>query len=254
MIRTAFILLASSVAAQGHDTISTKLTWSREISRIVYARCTGCHRSGGSAFSLIRYVEARPWAKAIEEEVLERRMPPWGAVKGFGDFRNDQALPQQQLDLIANWVEGGAPEGDPRDLPAEPALAPFAPALPSAIEIAVSGEFTIRQPLVLDGIMPKSVPAAASERITAELPDGSIEPLLWLRDYDMRFNHPFLLRRPLHLPPGTRIHGISAESTLLVLTVNPARARGRRSARYSPRPSSGTGPKSDTSAHAERSY
>ena len=254
MIRTAFILLASSVAAQGHDTISTKLTWSREISRIVYARCTACHRSGGSAFSLIRYVEARPWAKAIEEEVLERRMPPWGAVKGFGDFRNDQALPQQQLDLIANWVEGGAPEGDPRDLPAEPALAPFAPALPSAIEIAVSGEFTIRQPLVLDGIMPKSVPAAASGRITAELPDGSIEPLLWLRDYDMRFNHPFLLRRPLHLPPGTRIHGISAESTLLLLTVNPAGARGRRSARYSPRPSSGTGPKSDTSAHAERPY
>jgi hypothetical protein len=233
MIRTAFILLVFSVAAQGHDAISTKLTWSREISRIVYVRCTGCHRPGGWAFSLIRYAEVRPWAKAIEEEVLERRMPPWGAVKGFGDFRNDQALPQQQLDLIASWVEGGAPEGDPRDLPAGPTHAPLVPALPSAVEIAVSGEFTIRRPLILDGIMPKSVQApASSQRITAELPDGSIEPLLWLQDYDMRFNHPFLLRRPMYLPAGSRIHGVSAESTLLLLTVSPTRAPGRRNAPY----------------------
>ena len=68
------------------------------------------------------YSEARPWAKAMQEEVLERRMPPWGAVKGFGDFRNDQALTPEQIELVADWVEGGAPEGEPKDLP-EPAEA-----------------------------------------------------------------------------------------------------------------------------------
>ena len=72
-----------------HDVISTKLTWSREVSRIIYKRCASCHHEGGSAFSLMTYEEARPWAKAIKEEVLERRMPPFGAVKGFGDFRDD---------------------------------------------------------------------------------------------------------------------------------------------------------------------
>ncbi len=30
----------------------------------------------------LRTVE--PWAEAIKEEVLARRMPPWNAVKGFG--------------------------------------------------------------------------------------------------------------------------------------------------------------------------
>lgn len=64
----------SSVAA-GHDVITTKITFDREIIRIVYARCAICHREGGSAFSLTSYSEARPWAKAIQEEVLERRMP-----------------------------------------------------------------------------------------------------------------------------------------------------------------------------------
>ncbi len=46
-------------------------------------------------------------------------MPPWGAVKGFGDFRDDQALTPEQIELIGDWVEGGAPEGEPKDLPAD---------------------------------------------------------------------------------------------------------------------------------------
>src|SRR6202140_4898073 len=109
-----------SVGSIAHDVITTPLTFSREISRIVYSRCANCHRQRGSAFSLLTYQEARPWAAAIKEEVLERRMPPWGAVKGFGEFRDDQALTPEQMELIGDWVEGGAPEGEPKDLPATP--------------------------------------------------------------------------------------------------------------------------------------
>ena len=47
-------------------------------------------------------------------------MPPWGAVKGFGDFRNDVALTPEQIELIVSWVSGGAPEGDAKDLPPPP--------------------------------------------------------------------------------------------------------------------------------------
>src|SRR3979411_1239561 len=99
-----------TTVAWGHDVITTKITFDREIIRIVHARCASCHREGGSAFSLMTYDEARPWAKAMQEEVLERRMPPWGAVKGFGEFRDDQALTPEQIELVADWVEGGAPE------------------------------------------------------------------------------------------------------------------------------------------------
>ena len=62
--------------------------------------------------SLMTYEEARPWAKSIRDEVLARRMPPWGAVKGVGEFRDDPSLSQIEIDMIVNWVEGGAPEGD----------------------------------------------------------------------------------------------------------------------------------------------
>jgi hypothetical protein len=70
--------------------------------------------------SLGTYEEARPWAKAIKEELLEKRMPPWHAMKGYGEFRNAPSLTQREIDMIVNWVEGGAPKGDEKDLPARP--------------------------------------------------------------------------------------------------------------------------------------
>ena len=105
--------------ACGHDVVTTRLTWSQEVSRVVFKRCAGCHRPEGKAFSLATYAEARPWAKAIQEEVLRRRMPPWNAVKGFGEFRHDRGLSGAEIHLLADWVEGGAPEGDPNMLPVQ---------------------------------------------------------------------------------------------------------------------------------------
>src|SRR5262245_39924343 len=70
--------------------------------------------------SLATYEEARPWAKAIKEEILEKRMPPWRPVKGYGEFLNAPSLTQREIDLIVNWVEGGAPRGDDKELPEGP--------------------------------------------------------------------------------------------------------------------------------------
>jgi hypothetical protein len=214
--------------ANGHDIITTKLTWNGEISRIVYARCAACHSQGGTSFSLMGYQEARPWAKAIEEEVLERRMPPWGAVKGFGEFRNDQALTQEQLELIANWVEGGAPEGDPNDLPAHPKSSRLPVAGHRAGEITVSGEYRVQLPFRMDGLQPKAVPEKASLQITVEFPDGRIEPIVWLHDYKARFDHPFLLRTPLELPSGSVIHGVPPGSSVVILPSLGKPARRKR--------------------------
>ena len=97
---------------QAHEFFSTKLTWTRDISRIFYKRCASCHREGGSSFALTTYEQARPWAKAIKDEVLNRRMPPWNAMKGFGDLYDDKSLTQEEISVISSWVEGGAPEGE----------------------------------------------------------------------------------------------------------------------------------------------
>ncbi len=66
-------------AVEAHDIITTPVTWDREISRIFYSRCVSCHSEGGTAFPMTAYKETFPWRTAIKEEVLERRMPPWGA-------------------------------------------------------------------------------------------------------------------------------------------------------------------------------
>jgi hypothetical protein len=226
----AGLILVPAATAPAHDIITTPITWDREISRIIYERCASCHRDGGQAFSLMTYAAARPWAVAIKEEVLERRMPPWGAVKGFGDFRNDQALTPEQLELITSWVGGGVPEGEAKDLAPDPKFDPSPAGIPSPHvpphgAIAVSGELELHKDFALEGLLPKAVPDDAAFQITAELPDGSIEPLLWFEHYSAKFAHPFLYRNAIDLPTGTKIHGVPPGSSVLLLPAAAAEPR-----------------------------
>jgi hypothetical protein len=230
----AIVIIGACATAQAHDIITTPVTWDREISRIFYSRCIACHREGGTAFSLVEYKETFPWRTAIKEEVLERRMPPWGAVKGFGDFRNDQALTPEQLELITSWSQGGSPEGEEKDLPPKDKLDEMmqdsawsgsaARVDRRTGEIVASGDFKLIKPFTLDGLALKTLPADSSFQIIAELPDGQIEPLLWIDGYKPEFAHPFLFRIPLELPSGTVISGIPSGSSIVLLPVLPEKA------------------------------
>jgi hypothetical protein len=224
LLVVALVFVSSS--AEPHDIITTPVTWNREISRIFYSRCVACHREGGSAFSMAEYKETFPWRTAIKEEVLERRMPPWGGVKGFGDFRNDQALTPEQLELLTSWSQGGSPEGEAKDLPSKDKLDEMIKesawyekkhAQDPAGGILAKGDFKLTKGFVLDGLFPQNVPEDESFQIIAQLPDGSIEPLLWLDGYKKQFAHVFLLRDPINLPAGTTIIGIPNGSTVALL-------------------------------------
>jgi len=72
----------------------------------------------------------------------------------------------------------------------------------------VKGTATLTQPLVLDGLLPDRIPPRQSIRIVASLPNGSIQPLVWLHEYDERYRHPFLFRKAITLPAGTVIRGV----------------------------------------------
>jgi hypothetical protein len=230
-VRRVWLFLCGGFAGAGssllaHDVITTKITWNREISRIVYNRCASCHRPGGSAFSLMTYNEARPWAKAIQEEVLERRMPPWGAVKGFGEFRDDPALTPEQIEVIADWVEGGAPEGEnEKDLPPPPKFASAAVAPIPAKALTISGETALTRPFVLAGLLPQVVPENTSIQVTAHLPDGTVQPLLWLLPFKKAYAHPFILKNPLNLPRGTVIRGVPPGASLSLLPGSASKAK-----------------------------
>ncbi len=60
---------------------------------------------------LTTYEEVRPWARAIKEQVLTRRMPVWHAARGFGAFRNDPTLTPVEMAMVVAWVDGGLPRG-----------------------------------------------------------------------------------------------------------------------------------------------
>jgi hypothetical protein len=211
------LLVGAGIMLSAHDVFSTKITWSREISRVIYKRCASCHRDGGSSFALTTFDQARPWAKAIKEEVLERRMPPFGAVKGFGDLRIDHALTQEEIHLIADWVEGGSPEGDRALLPKDPEIGPVDARPPkTGSELAVSGSLTLKQPMTFAGIRPKSLAEGTSIKVVADRPDGAIEPLIWLYNYKPEYARTYYFREPLSFPAGTKIETYPPTSATFV--------------------------------------
>jgi hypothetical protein len=96
-------------------------TFSKDVAPILFKNCVGCHRPGEIApMSLLTYKDARPWAKAIRDEVSERNMPPWHADAPKGTFHNERGLSDEERDTIVRWVNGGAKPGHPKDMPPAP--------------------------------------------------------------------------------------------------------------------------------------
>lgn len=94
-----------------HVPITTKIVFNREIAQIFQRKCFQCHTDGNVSMALTTYNEARPWAVAIKEEILDREMPPWSAASGYGHFANDMSLTAREVSLILSWADGGAPSG-----------------------------------------------------------------------------------------------------------------------------------------------
>ena len=211
------VALAAASGPLAHERITTTVTWDREISAIVKARCVSCHRDGGRApMSLATWADARPWARAIRHEVMTRRMPIWHAARGYGDFANDPSLSPFEIALVTAWVDGGAPRSFvPRGSPAirlpGPPETPLTPAAgASGLSSAAVREVPVRcgdsqAPTGrLLGLRP-DLAEHASVRVTARLPNGRVESLGWFRDFAKDFATTYWLRTPLTLPPGSRI-------------------------------------------------
>jgi mono/diheme cytochrome c family protein len=112
-------MLAVAVPAMAADS-AKPVTFSKDVAPIFQAKCQGCHQPNSIApMSLISYQDSRPWARSIRERVSTRQMPPWHIDKSVGvqKFKNDMSLSDEQIDTIVRWVDAGAPQGDPKDMP-----------------------------------------------------------------------------------------------------------------------------------------
>ncbi len=115
------LLLALPAAAARTRAVRHPVPWptfSNEVVRIFQEHCQSCHHAGDVApFSLTSYEEARPYALLIKLMTKSRQMPPWKPTEGCGEFADERRLSQEEIDTIEKWVDAGAPEGNPAELP-----------------------------------------------------------------------------------------------------------------------------------------
>ncbi|HEX4947050.1 MAG TPA: thiol-disulfide isomerase [Blastocatellia bacterium] len=117
---SCFCTLAT-ISANGKKPVAKTVTFTKDVAPIFFKNCAQCHQKDDIApFSVLSYKDVRPWAKSIKEQVIKREMPPWHADPHFGQFANEMKLTQSEIDTIVAWVDGGAVEGNAKDLPPLP--------------------------------------------------------------------------------------------------------------------------------------
>jgi hypothetical protein len=114
---SAVLVLPGIAAAQA----PAPPTFAKDVAPIFQEKCEACHRPDSIApMSLKTYAETRPWARAIKARVSDHTMPPWDIDRTVGvqKFKNDRSLTDAEAATIVKWVDAGAPQGDPKDMPA----------------------------------------------------------------------------------------------------------------------------------------
>ncbi|PYU19792.1 MAG: hypothetical protein DMG30_23135 [Acidobacteria bacterium] len=114
MVVAGFTVISTAVIAQD------QVTFTRDVAPILQEHCQVCHRPGTVApMSLLTYEDVRPRAKAIKAKLVAREMPPWFIDKNVGvqHFNNDTSMTDEEIATIVKWVDGGAAEGNPADMP-----------------------------------------------------------------------------------------------------------------------------------------
>ena len=116
------ILLAVAVCAllnaRAQEPNNPPPTFSKDVAPILQKHCQTCHRPGEAApFSMLTYKDTKPWASTIKMVVTQKIMPPWYADPQYGHFSNERSLSPVEIRELVTWVNGGAQEGDPKDVP-----------------------------------------------------------------------------------------------------------------------------------------
>ncbi|OLB61269.1 MAG: hypothetical protein AUI11_10430 [Acidobacteria bacterium 13_2_20CM_2_66_4] len=100
------------------------VTFTKDIAPILQRSCQNCHRPDGVApMALVNYEDVRPWARAIKQRTgvgpHAGVMPPWYVERNIGiqQFKDDPSLSDEEIAKIARWADGGAPRGNPADMP-----------------------------------------------------------------------------------------------------------------------------------------
>jgi len=120
MVVVAIALASFPERALAQEGADQPITFSRDVAPILQQNCQVCHRPGSiGPMSLLTYEDARPWRIRVKMQVASREMPPYhyDADVGIQELKYDPRLSDDEIETIVRWVDAGAPEGDPEDMP-----------------------------------------------------------------------------------------------------------------------------------------
>ena len=121
---------ATAIADRGNNPLyqfsapkNPPLTYYQHIKPIIDQHCVVCHDEGQAApFLLTTYEAVEKRAHFIQMAVESRYMPPWHADPAFRTFHNENRLSDAEIQLITDWVSGGAKRGNPSKKTAQATL------------------------------------------------------------------------------------------------------------------------------------
>ncbi len=191
-MRIASISIAGCFLGVAALAASNNVTFNKDVLPVLQKNCQECHRPGEVApMSLLTYSEARPWAKALKAAVVTQKMPPWFADPKYGHFANDRRLSPEDIAIISNWADNGAPEGDAKDKPAP---------------LTFHQGWEINPDMVIE--MPEAfqIPATGVINYQYIRVKGNITKDLWVTSAEMRPSNPKVLHhgKLWVLPPGSK--------------------------------------------------
>ncbi len=152
------VALASSYG----QTLSQEMahvTFTRDVAPILQQNCQICHREGAiGPMSLITYEQARRYAPLIKLKVTTQEMPPYqyDTDVGIQALKSDMRLSPEEIETIAQWVDQGAAEGDPADMPPARRFADLD-------EWRLTAEFDYGQPDIVVESKPITIPAEGQD-------------------------------------------------------------------------------------------
>ena len=96
-----------------------QVNFSEHIAPIIYDNFTSCYRLGEiRPMPFTNCWEVTNWAGMIKYVTEIRYMPPWKPDRNYSRFVGERGLTEDEIQLIADWVDAGAPQGNPNLEPA----------------------------------------------------------------------------------------------------------------------------------------
>ena len=99
------------------------VNFSQDISPIIFKNCTSCHRPNeiGAFLPFENFQQVYDnrylisYAISYDNRHGEPLMPPWPPDREFSTLLDERFLTDSEIQIINDWIEIGAPQGNPED-------------------------------------------------------------------------------------------------------------------------------------------